>query len=274
METLRIVAFMLMWVGAVSEASVKETVVKICYSSHAPYTYKENGAMRGIDVEMISLIFPKLSLKAEYHEMPWARCLLKIRSGGMDATTNAVKTAERGEFAIFSEPYVSVSPGLYVLWNRRDLQQIKGLDDFSKKSSLKVGVIRNAEYGPDFKTLSSKLRDKSEFIINTSDETNFKMLNLERIDIVLTMDHLASWEIDHQGIRNLVVRLNLKLAPAEYHILVSKKSKIKHLIPAINSRIGEMRRNGEYLKIERIYRERKVDPQLEKQTLNDGGNGF
>lgn len=116
-----------------------------------PKIFKENGALRGTYVEIITAVCKRLNVQPVFIQYPWARAVAMVKSGKVDAIFPPFKTKEREAFLYFPEEPMSHTRNAIFARKARKITMTK-LEDLQ---SLIVGVIDQYSYGPEFDRLKS-----------------------------------------------------------------------------------------------------------------------
>ncbi len=82
--------------------------IVVAYPEFKPLSYVEDGVKKGICVDIMASVFSKY-FKLEISELPWKRAQAGLESGVVDLIPCIVKSADREQFAIFSDPIADVS---------------------------------------------------------------------------------------------------------------------------------------------------------------------
>jgi ABC-type amino acid transport substrate-binding protein len=182
-KSLRILgAFMALFI-LVSNATLKaETcIINVRVVANIPplYFQNEEGKWTGLTVDLAKVLLKEAGCKSDFEDIPWARSLELMRTGGLDMMMNLSMTEERKEFIHFIGPQNDETVQL-VLRKEIDID-IQSLDDF-KKLPGEIGYKRGTFYG---KVFAEKLRTdpafKDKFEISHSDELNIRKLNKGRL---------------------------------------------------------------------------------------------
>ncbi|HYD99740.1 MAG TPA: transporter substrate-binding domain-containing protein [Alphaproteobacteria bacterium] len=78
-----------------------------------PYTYVEDGAVKGASAEIARELFRRAGYRLEFRMAPWKRCLAAVESGEHPLTINATHSEERARTFLLSTPYYSVGSALF-----------------------------------------------------------------------------------------------------------------------------------------------------------------
>src|SRR5438034_6146341 len=100
--------------------------------------------LTGLDVRLIKEIFGRMGYEVTYDEVSWAQHLRDIQSGKRDIASAAYKTAEREQYAYFSNPFRKETNVLYVRRGEARLYPAEDLETLLRRfkgDSFPLGVI-------------------------------------------------------------------------------------------------------------------------------------
>ncbi|MBD3265227.1 transporter substrate-binding domain-containing protein, partial [bacterium] len=101
-----------------------------------PFDFSENGVAKGISIDYMELIAKRLGVKFEYvNGYTWDELLEKIRNKELDLIQSILRTEERSEYILFTEPYTD-NP--FVLVRRANDSSIQSLEDIKGKTVASV----------------------------------------------------------------------------------------------------------------------------------------
>ncbi len=210
-----------------------------------PYQYKNNeDIITGLDYELVSSIIKNMGYTPIFKEIPWKRILIEIEHGLLDITTGASKTAERENFAYFSQPYRSESVVLYIRKEDRDKYNFTNLTDIIG-TTFKLGVTRGYYYGEEYQELINNPIFKKQVFDTTLDESNFKKLYSRRIDGFLVDPVVGTAGLRKEGLLDQVEIL-FSIYSNDIFVMFSKESISSELVELFNSSLYELKNNGIY----------------------------
>ncbi|MEW5774627.1 MAG: transporter substrate-binding domain-containing protein [Thermodesulfobacteriota bacterium] len=125
----------------------------VVYTEWFPYTFTENGAARGFEIDILREVLQGMGRKAEFVGFPWKRCLASLAEGQADALVSLLLTPERAEYTLYPEEHISTSRT--VLFTAAD-KAVPFAGDLAHLQGLKIGVILGFSYGEAF--------DNAEFL--------------------------------------------------------------------------------------------------------------
>ena len=221
----------------------KEGVLKIgCEAAYVPFTYRDKtGAIVGFDVDVVTQYLKPIGVKPEFIDTQWSGVIPALYAGRFDMVPTMSYTKERLERVLFSIPYADASQALLI--RAADKEKIKTISDMS-------GKVLGIKLGSPGETLQKRLADK----LKTEKGAPFK-------DVKTYDDHpaaylaLAQGSVD--GVLNTVPTLSVVLRdkPGAFSIVYNVGQDNWHgyafrkedteLAGFINSRIEEMKKNGE-----------------------------
>lgn len=174
------------WVllGATSAAMAQADMskIKILTEDYPPYSYKnEQGEVDGINTQKVKAALKKLNLNVPMEIQPWARAYQTAKEGENIFLFTASRTPERDKdfkwVTVLSKSDVSV----YALKSKEF--KIGSLDDLKK---FKMSGVIGYRYLPFLTEKGFKTGDEGTIELTTNDESNFKKLMAERVDLMLS----------------------------------------------------------------------------------------
>ena len=197
-------------------------------------------AKSGVAVEIVNEIFSRIgNASARFPLIPWNRALLEVEEGSQDGIGMLLKTPEREQYMVYSEPMLV---GLNLVWSASEQGERTFewdvIDDFH---GLRVGVIDGYSYGEE---VDREIEEGRIAVIKLQTvEQMFTMLANDRIDLAMATDAVGmvlAKKYPEAGIK-----------PAKrptdsdtYYMAISKKSPAVTLIPEINRIIKQLQSMG------------------------------
>jgi ABC-type amino acid transport substrate-binding protein len=100
--------------GLVSAHAQSRPVLTGCASNTPPFVWMQGGhGVSGFSFEWFVQIAGQLKRTPNVIEMPWARCLHEVRSGGIDMAIDAYDDAERRKLFWYSASYYTLTPQIF-----------------------------------------------------------------------------------------------------------------------------------------------------------------
>lgn len=105
--------------------------------SWAPIEYIDNdGRFKGISIDYLKKLEMLLGIKFDYPaDISWSDGIRMFRDKKLDMASSVAKTAERAEYSIFTEPYISIPISIFA---GKDVSYVGNMDSLSDK---RVAVI-------------------------------------------------------------------------------------------------------------------------------------
>ena len=216
-----------------------------------PYQYRnEQQKLVGLDLDIFNAIVKQLNLSVSYTELPWKRHLNYIKTGKMDVAMGASYTKERESYALYSESYRLETVKLFVRSHNKSDKKIvlDKLSDLSN-SNYMIGVEGGYYYGETYQELIKTSAFRSHITEVIDLEKNIELLIKGHIDGVLVDPFTMQAFVKKYKMFNEFKEHSLNIYADNIHIMVSKKSKHKELIPQINGAIQSLKADGTLEKI-------------------------
>lgn len=150
-----------------------DSEVSFCFNDWPPYATKSADGAAGISVSIIEQAAQRIGIQVSFQELPWNRCLQKVKDGEVDAVIDA---AERPEFiqgptsfSLFSDTF----------WVRED----SGIKNYSDISGGRVGLVDGYNYSGPLLAYLDDLKLQREMTID--DPTNIRKLAFGRVKVII-----------------------------------------------------------------------------------------
>lgn len=209
-----------------------------------PYIIGKLGeeATAGAGVRLMHAIFNRLDgVELSIPLVPWKRALREVRHGTKDGIGILLKTPRREQYMDYTDElfrsYNTVWYSTSNFPNGFDWQQY---DDFKPYT---IGVVQGHSYGDE---LDQMIDAGTLAAIKVSSVRQlFAMLKKGRIELAIADRLVGEAFVGQHTDSTRRLRAAKKPAAGEvYYIALSKKSEARHLIPAINSVVAELKKEG------------------------------
>jgi len=236
------VLFTLVLPGVNAEAAC---VLRMGWEPYAVYTFADkDGNPTGVDIELIKAVAKEVGCEVTFRQLPWARMLLELENGVLDATSSTSKTPERELFAHFSEPYREAEMAVFVRRGETGKHPLKGLSSIPG-AGFKLGVIAGYYYGPEFADLMEDPKFAAQVDGAADYETNIRKLLHGRIDGLLVDDvGVVTGEAKALGVEDKIERHPVRIAGDDLHFMFSRKTVDPATFEAINASLAKMIADG------------------------------
>lgn len=211
-----------------------------CDAKYAPFSFEENGAYKGIDVEILDAVAKEENFEYELKPMDFEGIIPGLTSNQIDGAIAGMSiTDERKKSLDFSDGYFESGLSLVT---KNDNTTINGESDIQGKSaSIKKGTA-GAKFAEDNK-------DKYGLNLNyfSDSPSMFQAVENGNADFLLEDYPVIAYKIKIDTNSKLKMVGN-KLTTVDYGFAVNK-GKNKELLDKFNDGLKKLKENGEYDKI-------------------------
>lgn len=225
------------------------------WSSWHPFSFRdEQQQLQGLDIDLLEAIFNRAGFHANYSEMPWARVLRELEFGTIQLTMSANQTAERDLYARFTLPYRNEETVLLI--RRQDKgrwQEITQLSDLLSRPDFTIGLLRDFDYGTDFRTFMQSPQMRQRLLVRLKMEPLIKLLLAGRIQGVV-MDPMGLQQLNLAGLPldQLTTLLDIQQTPV--HLMLSRRTTTPQQLQRLDEAIRALLQSPEYGQILARYR--------------------
>ncbi len=230
--------------------SGEDKTVSLATLNWAPYideTLENNGFV----YEIVETVFKRSGYTIEVNFYPWARSVIVVESGSMDALFPEYYGEERLESFVFSAPFADGPVGLY---KRVDLD-VDWTVDPSKKQTEALRHLKEYKFGTVRGYINTEEFDNADFLNKeetTSDESNILKLKGKRIDFIFIDKFVAQHLINtkYPEYKDTLEFMEPPMDNNQFYLAFSKNSP-DHLekLDAFNRGLKIIRDDGTYDKI-------------------------
>lgn len=225
------------------------------WSSWHPFSFRDQQQqLQGLDIDLLEAIFNRAGFHANYSEMPWARVLRELEFGTIQLTMSANQTAERDLYARFTLPYRNEETVLLI--RRQDKgrwQEITQLSDLLSRPDFTIGLLRDFDYGTDFRTFMQSPQMQQRLLVRLKMEPLIKLLLAGRIQGVV-MDPMGLQQLNLAGLPldQLTTLLDIQQTPV--HLMLSRRTTTQQQLQRLDEAIRALLQSPEYGQILARYR--------------------
>jgi two-component system, sensor histidine kinase and response regulator len=124
-------------------------------SEWRPFNFNADGQPQGYSIDLFKLLADKIGFEVEFISgKNWSEFIQMIREKELDVMLNIVRSPERDQFLLFTDPYMTIAPALF---SRDDADPVSSIEDlFGKKFAIPRGFFMEemiAEY-PEIEIVS------------------------------------------------------------------------------------------------------------------------
>jgi polar amino acid transport system substrate-binding protein len=209
-----------------------------------PYSYQDKqGALVGIDIDILNIISTNLNCKITYIERPWQRLLMELKVGKIDIIAGVSRTKERETYSFYSQVYRYEEKTLFVRKEDIGKYSIKTISDLIT-SNIKLVVTRGHYNGKELE----KARKNPEFnkrIFDVLDNrTHSKMLISNRADGYFDAKISGLQLLKEKNLSDKIVLHGFTLYKEPVFVIFSKKSFKHNNIESFNKEIIKLKKSG------------------------------
>ncbi len=218
-----------------------------------PFQYNdEDGNLTGLDIEMMKAVVENMECQITFVERPWNRVLLELQKGKLQLAASASKTAEREEFAYFSEPYREETFVLYVRKGESEAYPLHELTDITT-IDFRLGVVRGYYYGEAYAEFSEKPESQQYIREVTYDYLNYDNLLQNKIDGFLSEPYVATSALRKRGLLEQVEIHPVTIHTGAIHFMLSKESVTPEMLQSFNESLADIKARGIHENIMKTY---------------------
>lgn len=224
--------------AALAQGAEGETFVIGTDTTFAPFEFRENGKLTGIDMEILQSIADDQGFDVEIRSLGFSAALAALSSNQVDGVIAGMSiTDERKEIYDFSEPYFESGVQMAVAKNNED---IKGYEDLAGKTVV-------AKTGAEGETYAKSIADQYGFTVKSLDQSATMYESVKAGSAVAVFDDypvLAYGIAQGNGLKTVTD----KVPGGSYGFAVNKGENTA-LLAAFNDGLAELKANGQYQQI-------------------------
>lgn len=208
---------------------------------YPPFEYKQQGVLKGFDIDLAKLVAKELGKKAVFDDMQFSSILPALTSGQVDAAISTITITEERKYNFdFSNPYYF--EGMAAVFRAKE-----PIKDISQLSGKRLA----AQLGSTMEIWLKRHAANEKIVALDNNNQAIEALKAGHIDVVL-MDGSQGAIFSHKnpGLSYAII------AEAEegYGIALPKKSR---WTPQINRILASLKEKGEIDKLKKIWLENK-----------------
>ncbi len=217
----------------------------------APYSYEENGELKGIDIEIIKEIGKRLDLDIKIELVPWNRLIELTKQGKVHGSFSLFYNNDRSKYAYFTNYPIHYSKYSFFTLDENGYKYNKFEDIYGKK----IGLNRSFYINEAFENLVDEeviYLDQSEDI-----DKGITLLLNKRIDLYLGNEENVYRFLEENNITKIIpLSKDIFEHYAPAFLVLSKKSDLTNkniLLNKINKTLEELYNEGTIDKIKAKY---------------------
>jgi ABC-type amino acid transport/signal transduction systems, periplasmic component/domain len=201
-----------------NDTKTKGTLTIGLEGTYAPYSYRENGKLKGFEVELGKDLAKEMGLKAKFVPTKWDSLIAGLNSNTFDVVLNNVAiNPSREKQYIFAKPYIYSKAALIT---KKD-SSIKSVDDIKGKKFAEGTGTDNY----------NKAKKYDATIVPSSDfQSTMSMIDQGRVEgTINTKEAFLTWEKDHKD------------TDLKYQVIPDSKIKNSRIAPIFNKKSTHLR---------------------------------
>ncbi len=215
--------------------------LKLLTMEYPPYTYTENGDVKGFVTELIHEAFRRMDQPITIQVVPWTRGIKTVKDGDADGLFTVFKNPEREQFLDYSDVLVQETASLFVLQK----SSIVFNGDLKQLSQYRFGVVRGFSYGKKFDS-AVKNNIISNIDAAVTAEANVKKLLGIRFDIMVSDRYTMHYLLKDMGFQHAVKELSPAVEVSSAYLVFSKKRALKSVMEVFDMTLMMMKKDGTY----------------------------
>ncbi|TDF42494.1 amino acid ABC transporter substrate-binding protein [Alteromonadaceae bacterium M269] len=223
------------------------------FDSWEPYQYADvGGHIAGLDIELVTAITDKMNCTIDYRRGTWVSLLNELRQGTVDMLLGASKTADREQFALFSDAYRMEEISLYIRKDDESFPDRKSVSDFVENGS-KIGITEDYYYGPEVSMLLDGSVTSKFFSSGIMGELNIARLLDHDIDGFLEDSFVGASLIRRKALSDYIVPHGITIQTGDAYVMFSKISVSEEQLTEFNRYLAEIKASDVYDNIVKKY---------------------
>jgi polar amino acid transport system substrate-binding protein len=231
----------------------------------APFEFKQDGQVVGIDVDIARHILTKLGIEPVFKIHPWKRAWSQVESGEVEAVFTTSRKSKREPYVMYPEEDMWVSDFVFFVKSDNKKEGFNGFES-AKAENLKIGIIPGNSYKDIFWQTFPYADGKAEFQgdLDTSSTynkqlstakdltTNLKKLATGRVDLVIADRTVGQYTAKLNGLSDQISFYEKPLYGKGYPMPFVKGSKypnLANIAEKFEAELKKIKANGEYQKI-------------------------
>lgn len=171
--------------------------VTLVADPYPPYQYEEDGAVKGVDHDIITAAFQEYSIETTTQLFPWEVCIEHMEMKKADGIFQITSTPEREKAFLFSKPFRTART-VFFSTARASVSFHKDGDILSQLKGYRVGVVAGYSYDP----LIDRLKEPLKIAVK-SQEMLLEDLVRGTFDLAIMDLGVAEYLIKKMGIEDI-----------------------------------------------------------------------
>ncbi|WP_421870195.1 substrate-binding periplasmic protein [Motiliproteus sp.] len=216
-----------------------------------PFIWCEEGTPKGIDIDIIRVLFERAQRSYTLECQPWKRALNLIKTGRADMLLSAYKTEERQQFAYFSSLPIHLS-SFNLFTPRGQHFKFTGIESLN---GYRIGIPAGYSLGAEFDAASKAGAFKVSPSYST--ESGLMMLLKGRIDLYIDSKQVVRYTANQIGLNEAISMVQQPLSkPRPAYFMFSKASTVvekQNLLAILDESLAQVWSDGTMERIVKAY---------------------
>lgn len=218
-----------------------------------PYQFIDiDRAVKGLDVEIINLVAEEMGCTLEYKQATWVELISQLKKGEVDLVLGASKTADREQFALFSDAYREEEFVLYIRNDEEHKYREADIQEFMA-AKRKLGIVEEYYYGEAVDVLMESAESSNLFINAMMTEINIARLLDMDIDGFLEDSFVGASLIRRKGLERYIAPHQISIKTGSIYAMFSQKSVKPEMVSRFNEALSSIKQSGKFDKVINRY---------------------
>ena len=156
-------------------------IVKIGLTNDKPFTFNEDGEIKGMTKDILDEISKLTNLKFHIKSNTWIDNFQDFKKNEIDIMSDLFYKSEREDFTFYSKPYIKLP---LIIFSNKQYPNFNGFQSFKK---IKVGLIKGSKVIKSLENYSN-----IEIVIFDNQNDQISALSFGKIDFALQTLHTAN----------------------------------------------------------------------------------
>ena len=244
-----VLAVLALMLAAVPPTPSAAAPLQLVTDQWVPYEDLSDAAAPGFSTEVLRGVFTSMKQEVSFEEYPWARAAQLVFRGERDGIFTAFYNEERARYCHFpSEPLARDKWILFV--RTADVGRLR-FASFDDLMGHDIAVLRGASISPEFWDFA---RRHQRVVETASDEANFRMLEVGRVDYVVASHVNGSRLIASLGFAGKIAPLpSRSLKEDNLYVIFSKQRVSAEFVVQFSNALSRFKQTAAFRAIYRKY---------------------
>jgi polar amino acid transport system substrate-binding protein len=217
-----------------------------------PYVYAgdDSGKIVGAAAEIVAEVFARLNI-TDYTmgTYPWARVLIMLTDGQINALFTITKNKEREALFLFPEEPIALSQWVFFI-RKADANRLK-FDSYDDLKGSQIGLVADVKYSA---ALWDYVRKEGNYDLVPTEELNILKLASKRVDYIVTELGTGTYLIKNNNLQDELMPLTKKPVDATpFYIAFSPKLVTKDFVHRFSNELKRFKSDKKYKEILEKY---------------------